>query len=327
MAKADIWMPLFIGDYLADTTRLTTVQHGAYMLLIMDYWRNGAPPDDDQILCNITKMQAKEWKKNRSAIIVFFDIEDGVLRHKRIESELSSSRGNKTKAAAQSLARWGDGDSDDRGRNLRSKRLSEARSKGTHTSPEWEHVKQFHNHCCVRCGNEGETVKDHITPIYQGGSDSIENLQPLCRKCNASKGPEAIDFRKTGWYDAFKNASYEGIKCQQNASPLPSPLPLKTLKSKAESALASRLPADWMPSVNDEDFLREERPDLLVDATARRFRDYWIAQPGVKGRKVDWPATWRNWVRNERTQVKQQGKSDKFDPTAYVNRNAPRAPT
>ncbi|MGR9087307.1 MAG: hypothetical protein ACU841_09570 [Gammaproteobacteria bacterium] len=30
-----------------------------------------------------------------------------------------------------------------------------------------------------------------------------------------------------------------------------------------------------------------------------RFRDYWIAQPGAKGRKLDWQATWRNWVRSE----------------------------
>ena len=30
-----------------------------------------------------------------------------------------------------------------------------------------------------------------------------------------------------------------------------------------------------------------------------KFRDYWIAQPGVKGRKSDWLATWRNWCRKE----------------------------
>ena len=30
------------------------------------------------------------------------------------------------------------------------------------------------------------------------------------------------------------------------------------------------------------------------------FRDYWVAQPGQKGRKADWEATWRNWVRNQK---------------------------
>jgi hypothetical protein len=45
---------------------------------------------------------------------------------------------------------------------------------------------------------------------------------------------------------------------------------------------------------------------LSIDETAERFRDYWIAQPGVKGRKADWSATWRNWVRNEKVSAKQK---------------------
>ena len=52
---------------------------------------------------------------------------------------------------------------------------------------------------CVRCeGKSGYTFlsKDHITPLYQGGSNSIKNLQPICPFCNASKGPENFDHRK-----------------------------------------------------------------------------------------------------------------------------------
>lgn len=76
--------------------------------------------------------------------------------------------------------------------------------------------------------------------------------------------------------------------------------------TRAETQRATRLPADWEPSLDDSIFCQAERPDLVVGVTASRFRDYWIAQPGAKGKKLDWSATWRNWVRNERQQQQQR---------------------
>jgi hypothetical protein len=51
---------------------------------------------------------------------------------------------------------------------------------------------------CVRCEGASNLVnveRDHIIPTYQGGPDIPENWQPLCARCNASKGPETIDWR------------------------------------------------------------------------------------------------------------------------------------
>lgn len=87
MSKPDTWMPLYIGDYLQDTTRLSTEQHGAYLLLIMDYWTNGPLPDDDAALAQVTRLQPAAWKKTRPVIARFFSIEDGEWRHKRIDEE------------------------------------------------------------------------------------------------------------------------------------------------------------------------------------------------------------------------------------------------
>lgn len=80
---------------------------------------------------------------------------------------------------------------------IRSIRLKAARAKGSHTEKMWEKLVASFDCRCVFCGVHMAAVevqKDHILPIYQGGSDSIENLQPLCKKCNTAKGPDSTNW-------------------------------------------------------------------------------------------------------------------------------------
>jgi uncharacterized protein YdaU (DUF1376 family) len=117
MSKVDSWLPLYVADYRADTTRLSTEQHGAYLLLIMDYWRNGSPPNDDRVLAQITGLPLSRWKAHRSVIQPYFAIEGGKWRHGRIEKELTKARNNnlqKSEAGKASAAkRWGNGNGND----------------------------------------------------------------------------------------------------------------------------------------------------------------------------------------------------------------------
>jgi uncharacterized protein YdaU (DUF1376 family) len=83
--KPDIWMPIYIGDYLADTGHLSTTQHGAYLLLLMHYWRKRELPDDDKQLAAIAKLPLRIWLDSKDTIQAFFF--DG-WKHKRIEAEL-----------------------------------------------------------------------------------------------------------------------------------------------------------------------------------------------------------------------------------------------
>jgi 5-methylcytosine-specific restriction endonuclease McrA len=86
----------------------------------------------------------------------------------------------------------------------RSERLRLAREKATHTKEQWRALLQFCGYRCVRCGLEGYHLdKDHIVPLYLGGSDGIDNLQPLCAWCNASKSGETIDHRPIGWQESL----------------------------------------------------------------------------------------------------------------------------
>jgi uncharacterized protein YdaU (DUF1376 family) len=80
------WMPLYVGDYLGDTGHLTTAQHGAYLLLMMHYWRKGELPDDDRQLSKITKLPLRTWCEYRPTLQDFFH--EG-WKHKRIDAELA----------------------------------------------------------------------------------------------------------------------------------------------------------------------------------------------------------------------------------------------
>lgn len=110
--KTDAWMPLWIGAYLADTQHLTRGEHGAYFLLMMAYWRNKGPlQDDDKRLSSIVKASPKEWKELRPVLVEFFKVADGTWRQKRIDAELAGANDRqdavqrKAKEAAE--ARWG----------------------------------------------------------------------------------------------------------------------------------------------------------------------------------------------------------------------------
>lgn len=54
-------------------------------------------------------------------------------------------------------------------------------------SVRWKIIKRD-NFRCVACGSNDNLVIDHKTPICQGGTSDIDNLQTLCFRCNSGKG-------------------------------------------------------------------------------------------------------------------------------------------
>lgn len=72
--------------------------------------------------------------------------------------------------------------------HLKARRYARERNaEGSHTLEQWKDLKTKHNNRCANCKEEKPLTKDHIIPLARGGSDYIENIQPLCRNCNSRK--------------------------------------------------------------------------------------------------------------------------------------------
>jgi len=65
-----------------------------------------------------------------------------------------------------------------------------------YTPEEWQALCDRHDNRCARCGSDEPLTVDHIIPVSKGGLNNIENIQPLCRSCNSSKGVDDTDYRK-----------------------------------------------------------------------------------------------------------------------------------
>ncbi|GJE43290.1 HNH endonuclease [Methylobacterium soli] len=178
----------------------------------------GSLPDDPRQLSKFAGYGrvVAEWEKvAEGALYGWVKCSDGrwyhpVIAEKAIEAwekkseytERSAARTERAKAAAE--AKWGE--REPTAAQTRSQRLAEARERGKHTNEEWQVLLALFDNACVRCSASDKVVKDHITPIYQGGSDAIENLQPLCPSCNSSKGPDRTDHRSKAfpnWRESF----------------------------------------------------------------------------------------------------------------------------
>ena len=80
------------------------------------------------------------------------------------------------------------------------RRVLKRNAEGSHTFGEWELLKKQYGYACCRCKRKELEIRlseDHIIPLIKGGSDYIENIQPLCKSCNSIKHTKIIKYEKS----------------------------------------------------------------------------------------------------------------------------------
>ena len=220
-----------IGDYAKKAGRLSTLQHGAYTLLIDSCYDREEFPTLEQAIEWTWVESPEEIDAVKFVLHKFFILEDGIYVQNRIQEEIA----------------------------------------------------EYHEKANInkRIAIERETKrKESVTSRERTVNEPPPNHKPL------TKNQEPVTNNQE---PRTKNQELRTINQE----------PLTTI----ESLRGSRLN---IPQIVDEwiNWAILERPELTaakVHSIYEQFYDYWKAQPGSKGIKLDWFATWRNWVRRDKS--------------------------
>lgn len=136
-------------------------------------------------------------------------------------------------------------------------------------------------------GNDGQYVQERI----------LAELLDYHAKADKNKRI-ALD-RETKRREKSTNRAPSVNEAPPNQEPITNNQEPITKNQNTGKQRGTRLPADCLLPPEWADFCEHERPELVARKVFDEFKDYWIAQPGQKGVKTDWDATWRNWVRRQ----------------------------
>lgn len=224
-------MPLWTDAYLADTRHLTTEEHGAYLLLLMEAWRrpNCSLPDNDVILARLAGLSVDRWQEMKPVIMDLWD-HDG-----RSKTWMQKRQ----KKERDFLAR-------------------QSQLQRDRVAKRWN-----------------KTKKDDTAVIPDGYRGNTPTPTPIPKR--------------------KKDTSYP----KKDAEKVGSEHPSEETNTHSKNKTGTRLEEGWVLPKSWGEWARSEQSltDHEIRTQAETFRDYWISVPGQKGRKLDWEATWRNWIR------------------------------
>ncbi len=111
-SKRDIWVPIYIADFIADTAHLDAARSGCYLLWIMHYWRRGPLSGNLEDLAAIGRLRGNDAPSIAQAMLdEFFTVgSDGLWHQKRLDLIIiefqRKSLSNKEKASKAARERW-----------------------------------------------------------------------------------------------------------------------------------------------------------------------------------------------------------------------------
>jgi len=160
-------------------------------------------------------------------------------------------------------------------------------------------AKLMRSHC-IRSADEMQAFKNVLQDYFVRTDDGY--IHTRCDKVITAyhgKSSKARDSANARWAKGSSERNANALPTQSEGNANHKPLTINHKPITKESKRATRLAPDWLPSDEDVLYCQTHRPELDHKNVAENFRDYWIAKSGAQAAKMDWPATWRSWVRKE----------------------------
>jgi hypothetical protein len=166
-----------------------------------------------------------------------------------------------------------------------------------------------------------EVQQSHLTKIWLLAA-KVDNKIPadaawIARRINAKSKVQLNQLCTKGWLEP-----YNGVhKCTDMYSETETETETEQKVSRPRKR-GSRLSKNWKPNEKLLAWASDKRPDLTLADTIESFVDYWTSKTGAAATKLDWNATFRNWVRNERQRrgyTKLPMSDDELE--SYANKN------
>lgn len=138
-------LPLWTDAYLGDTTHLTTIEHGSYLLLLMAMWRSRtlSLPNDRRLLAKYCRLTTTQWDRIAPVILDFFDEEHGCLVQGRLTDEHYAVEQRSRRQSDKAKARWLKNKTNGHAAAL--PRQSHGNASHTHTHNTKESKKEIHS--------------------------------------------------------------------------------------------------------------------------------------------------------------------------------------
>jgi uncharacterized protein YdaU (DUF1376 family) len=258
-----------IGDYAAATGHLTFVEDAAYCRLLRIYYSSErALPHEIKSIQRLVSARTKEEKDAVDTILnEFFNLESDGWHNKRADEEIADFTEKAPKIAAE---KENAKERQRRAREHRKEIFEQLRSNGI--------VPRYN-----------ATMLELVT-LLNGAISQQHNAnvtEPVTRDDTNNRN------RNRNHNQLLK----ESTKEKTNAVAI----------APAKHPNAIRLPTDWqLPKALGDWALDQGLTTSEVIAEGEKFKDYWIAKSGKDATKNDWPATWRNWIRNRKTPSAEQ---------------------